>query len=389
MMVAVAFWTVLVVGLFGIVRWGVRVLPRENMQILATMPRWRGQDGTWEGVNLTWYGVLQALAVVTSVGLSLVLGCAADVPVFYGVALTGLLLLCCMPAARLVARLVERKKGTFTVGGAVFVGVLLAPWLASLLDRFDGSRHGLVAISALAVCYPVGEGIGRLACISFGCCYGKRLDQCGARLQNLFVRIPPAIVVGPTRKAAYAGGCEGVPLLPVPALGAFILSGAGLLGIALFLAGYFRSAGMVALTIAFAWRFVSEFLRADYRGRSAISLYQWMALLSWAYGVAAFSLLPATRDFPFVARGLRALWTPMALSSLGALGVATFIYLGVSRVTGAKVTLRVHSEHKLEWNRSVDVDTPLAGEASCRSYVTAASEDSRYHASVTSIARHP
>jgi hypothetical protein len=38
------------------------------------------------------------------------------------------------------------------------------------------------------------------------------------------------------------------------------------------------------------------------------------------------------------------LWTPPALLSLAALGVAVFVYLGVSQVTGATVTLKVRSD---------------------------------------------
>ncbi len=339
----VAFWTVLAVAAMAILVWGVRVLPREHMQILATMPLRRAPDGQWEGVNLTWYGVLQAFSTVVSVALALVLAVSAEVPILYIVALTGLLLLICLPAARVVARLVERKKDTFTVGGAVFVGILLMPWLAQILDRMGGESHALASMSALAVCYPLGEGFGRLACISFGCCYGRRLNRCGPWLRRIFGRVP-AIVVGPTRKAAYAGQCDGVPLLPVPALGAFVLCAAGLLGVALFLFGNFRGAGVSALLVAFLWRFGSEFLRADYRGGGRVSAYQWMALLSIGYALGTFCLLPATARRPLVSRGLAFLWTPSALLLLAGLGVAVFVYLGVSRVTDARVTLKVRAD---------------------------------------------
>lgn len=337
------FWIGLAAGSIALLLWGLRVLPREHMQILATLPLRRAPNGQWEGVNLTWYGVLQAVSSMLSVSLALVLARSADVPVLYGVALTGLLLLFCLPAARLVARVVERKKGTFTVGGAVFVGVLLMPWLSLLLDRISGASHALATLSALAVSYPLGEGLGRLACISFGCCYGRRLDSCGPWLRRVFAHAP-AIVVGPTRKAAYAGACEGIPLLPVPAISAVVLSGTGLVGVALFLWGNFRGAGVLSLVVAFGWRFVSEFLRADYRGRGSVSAYQWMALSSVGCAIATFLLVPPTSGAPQVSRGLAMLWTPPALLSLAALGVAVFVYLGVSQVTGATVTLKVRSD---------------------------------------------
>ena len=335
-----AFWLVLAALEIGILFWGVRVLPREHMQILATVPLRRAPDSRWEGVNLTWYGLLQAISITMAAALALVLAHAAGAPLLYTAALTGLSLLVCLPAARLVARIVERKRGTFTVGGAVFVGIMTMPWLAFLLDRLAGVGYALPTISALSVAYVIGEGLGRLACISFGCCYGRRLDGCGPWLQRVF-RHAPAIVIGPTRKAAYAGGCEGVPLLPVPALSAVLLSGAGLAGVALFLDGSFRGAGAAALVVAFVWRFASEFLRADYRGGGRISAYQWMALLSLVSALATFVLLPGAAGAPLVLRGLRVLWTPAGLLAFAGLGAAVFGYLGISRVTGASVTLKV------------------------------------------------
>jgi hypothetical protein len=338
----VEFCVVLGMLQIGIVAWGVRVLPREHMQILATLPRRRGPDGQWEGVNLTWYGVLQAVSAVMGSALALILAHSVGVPVFYVVLLVGLALAVCLPAAGLMARVVERRKGTFTVGGAVFVGILSLPWAALLLDHLFGVHYALASLSALSISYVFGEGIGRLACISFGCCYGRRLDSCAPWLQRLFRHIP-AIVVGRTRKASYAGGCESVPLLPVPALSAVVLSAAGFAGVALFLSGSLRNAGAWPIVVGYAWRFVSEFLRADHRGRGRLSAYQWMALISLPLALGMFGLLPGTAEVPSVLRGLDALWTPVGLLSLGALGVAVFAYLGVSRVTGATVTLRVRA----------------------------------------------
>ena len=44
-----------------------------------------------------------------------------------------------------------------------------------------------IVLAALAIGYILGEGLGRLACLSFGCCYGKPLDQCGKVVSILFV----------------------------------------------------------------------------------------------------------------------------------------------------------------------------------------------------------
>jgi prolipoprotein diacylglyceryltransferase len=335
-----AFGLVLVALDSIILAWGLRVLPRENMQILATIPWRRIESGLWQGVNLTWYGIMQTVGMLLAVALALVLSASASVPVYAVAVVVGLLLAVGLPSSGFVARLVEHRKGTFTVGGAVFVVTLFLPWLALGLDRVSGRDHALIIVSALAVAYPFGEGIGRLACISFGCCYGRRIDQCGPVLRALFAR-QPAIVVGPTRKAAYAGHCEGVPLIPVPALSALVLSAGALGGVGLFLAGSFRLAGVVSLAVAFTWRFASELLRADYRGEGRLSAYQWMALVCLVYSTLALGLLPGSERLPEVSRGLMVLQSPIVLGALAALGLATFGYLGVSKMTTATVRLEV------------------------------------------------
>lgn len=341
------FSSALAAGVAVLLSWGLRVLPREHMQVLATIPVQRREDGLWRGVNLTWYGVLQMLAMVLAVALALVLAGAAGVPLAMLGVMVGALLALGLPAARWVARLVEKKQGTLTVGGAVFVVTLCLPWVALGWDIFRGSRHALPGLAALAVAYPLGEGIGRLACISFGCCYGRRIEDCGPRLRALFAR-RAAVVIGPTRKAAYAGGCEGVPLIPAPAMSALLLSAAGLAGVPLFLSGAFRAAGLLALGLAFAWRFLSELLRADDRGAGRLSVYQWMTLAALIYVVPVFALLPAAERQPEVVEGLRTLGSPVAILALLALGVMVFVYLGVSTVTGATIRLEVRSEVRSE-----------------------------------------
>jgi hypothetical protein len=211
--------------------WGLRALPRENMQILATIPWRRLESGLWRGVNLTWYGVMQTAATLLAIALALVLAGSAGVPVPTTAMSIGLTLFLAMPSARLVARLVERRSGTFTVGGAVFVATLLLPWLARAMDALGKTDHALHLLGALAVAYPLGEGLGRLACISFGCCYGRPIDHCGPTWRRLIGK-HAAVVVGRTRKAAYASGYEGIPLVPAPAMSAIVLLAA--MGLAVF-----------------------------------------------------------------------------------------------------------------------------------------------------------
>jgi prolipoprotein diacylglyceryltransferase len=313
-----------------ILAWGLRVLPRENMQILATIPLRRIEGNLWRGVNLTWYGVTQMTGMVLAIALALVLAGAARVPTHVLVLVIGVMLAVALPAAGLVARLVERRRGTFTMGGAVFAAALFLPWTTLALDVAFGSDHAVPIISALAVAYPLGEGIGRLACISFGCCYGRRMDDCGPWLHALFGWWP-AVVVGTTRKAAYDGQCEGVPLVPAPALSALVLSSASL-GVSLFLDGDFRAAAVLSLSVAFLWRFASEFLRADdrgngrgkRRGKGRLTAYQWMALACLVYVVSALGSLSTPVRQPDIHQGLALLASPLTLLALAALGVVVF-----------------------------------------------------------------
>ena len=87
------------------------------------------------------------------------------------------------------------------------------------------------------------------------------------------------------------------------------------------------------------WRFLSEFLRADYRGAGRISAYQWMALAGSVYAVGFSLLWPHAASLtPDVIQGLALLWTPGAILLIGSLAVFVFIRMGVSTVTTAHIT---------------------------------------------------
>lgn len=50
----------LALGCALLLAWGCKVLPKEHWQILATLPVRRDATGSWQGLNLTWYGLLTA-----------------------------------------------------------------------------------------------------------------------------------------------------------------------------------------------------------------------------------------------------------------------------------------------------------------------------------------
>jgi hypothetical protein len=135
--------------IFGcVLAWGFTVLPREQWQILASIPIARDGRGGWHGLNLTWYGVLSASANVIGTALSLVLLEALQIPLGMALCLVATTLAVSVPAAKWVARLVEKKRSTFTVAGASLLGFSLGPWIAWAHLRF---WPGLSADSSLLV----------------------------------------------------------------------------------------------------------------------------------------------------------------------------------------------------------------------------------------------
>jgi hypothetical protein len=297
-------------------------------------------------MNLTYYGVLSASAYTVGVALLLALMSSIGVPRFASCAVIVTLLGLCVPASRWVARIVEKKQHTFTVGGASFVGIILAPWTIALFNALLGlfgsaSAPVLPTLAAISIAYAFGEGIGRLACISFGCCYGQSLREARPLWGRLFSHFH-FIFTGQTKKIAYASGLDGQPVIPIQALTAVCYVATGLVSMALFLGSFYGAAFLLSVGITQAWRAFSEFLRADYRGDQPISAYQIMAALAIVYSLLVFHALPSSKTIdPDIALGLQALWDPAMLLLLQALWVATFLYTGRSSVTASTLTFHV------------------------------------------------
>jgi len=335
----------LATGCAAAVWYGHTYLPQERWQILASVPVRKDSEGRWEGVNITWYGVLIATAKVCGAGLALTLLTGMGIPLPVVLATVALILGASLPAAKIVAKFVERRQSTFTVAGASCVGFTISPWIVFGLARlgvFPAAEDfpTMSVLAGLVVAYPLGEGLGRLACVSFGCCYGKPLDQCGATIQNLLA--PWAITFeGPTKKANYEGRLQGRPLVPIQ----LITSGVNLLitvgALELLLHEFSRSAYLLAVAGSQTWRVISETLRADYRGGGKISAYQWMALFSAAYAIATSVVLPNPPVSINLLQGLQALWNPLAIISLQGLWISIVWYMGRSTVTAATLAFRV------------------------------------------------
>jgi prolipoprotein diacylglyceryltransferase len=329
--------------------WACKTLPGERWQMLAAVPVAKDADGRWRGINLTYYGLLTANAAVTSVALLFVLLTALGAPLGATVAIVVVEMALCMPAAKLVARIVEKKACTFTIAGAFFVGVVTVPWAISLVNWSVSGISGspipvTAAFAAIAIIYAFGEGLGRLACISFGCCYGKPVSQLPQAIQRVFNHWH-FVFFGQTKKIAYASDLEGERVLPIQAVTSVLYLCTGLATTLLFLRAFYATALVLSLTVTQGWRVVSESFRADYRGNGTISAYQWMGFLSIPYMLAVVFFFPAPPSAkPNILAGLCALWDPAVVLFLQGLWAALFVFFGKSMVTGSAISFHVHHD---------------------------------------------
>ena len=343
----IGFWFIigLVFCLTLLFTWSFRNLPAERWQILGTIPLRKQGDDTWQGLNLTYYGLFNANAYTAASALVFLLLGAVGISNSVIFALVVTVLAVCMPAAKITARLVEKKKHTLSVGGASFVGMILLPPMVFAAGRIFNIHCPTAILAAVAIAYAFGEGLGRIACISFGCCYGKPLSDTHPLIQRLFSRAC-FVFSGPTKKIAYAHGLDGTRVLPIQAVTAVLYCTIGLAGLVFFLLEWFRTAFLVPLVVTQLWRFASEFFRADYRGDRRISAYQLMGLVSIVYSlIVVFLLFPLPNPtIPDLRTGLGRLWHPAMILFLQGLWVTSFLYTGTSQVTSAQIRFGVHRE---------------------------------------------
>ena len=330
--------------------WGFKHLPGERWQMLAVIPKSKDSDERWQGVNLTYYGFFLATGQIFAVVLLMILLGAAGVSLAGTLLATALILGVCIPASRIVAILVEGKRHTFTIGGASFVGILLAPWCVILaekiLNTFSEYRLPMLPVlSAMAVAYTLGEGFGRLGCISFGCCYGKALRDCSPFMQRVFSRTA-FIFQGPMKKAIYEGRTGDQPLIPIQAMTCILYCLTAISGSFLFLRGCFPAAFLLSISVTQVWRILSETLRADFRGFSKTSAYQKMGGLAVLYVFLIVPFLDTPQlATPVIAEGIGLLWHPGIIIGLQAFWLVTFAVFGRSTVTTSTLSFQLIREH--------------------------------------------
>jgi Prolipoprotein diacylglyceryl transferase len=326
--------------------WGFKVLPDERWQIMATIPVRKIDSERWDGVNLTYYGLFSANAYLVSVAMMLALFGAIKVDIKAAFALVLIMMAFCLPMARVIAMIVEKKAHTRTVGGAVFAGTLVAPLAISIVNGIMGpsiSIPVMPAIAALAISYSYGEGMGRLACISFGCCYGKQLSQCAPFLQKFFGK-RNFIFSGKTKKIAYESGLDGEHVVPVQAVTSVLYIATGIACTYLFLNTHYVASFLVSVLVTQGWRSVSEIFRADHRGEGRISVYQIMGIAAIIYSFILWKWSPDSNLRADVTEGIQTLWQPELIIFLLLLWLGIFLHTGCSKVTGSIVSFHVHED---------------------------------------------
>jgi hypothetical protein len=200
------------------------------------------------------------------------------------------------------------------------------------------------AYAAIAIAYAFGEGLGRMACISFGCCYGKPLSDSSGLLKRLFAG-RGFVFFGSTKKIAYAGGLEATEVIPIQAVTAVFYTVCGLIAAGMYLSSHHTGAFLLATIATQGWRSISETLRADYRGEGNVSAYQIMGAIGVVYAIAAAHFLAhEPTGLPDLSAGLKSIWNPSLILFLQFIWMTIFLYTGRSTVTGATLSFHVHQD---------------------------------------------
>jgi hypothetical protein len=201
-------------------------------------------------------------------------------------------------------------------------------------------------LASFTVPHALGEIPGRLACVSFGCCYGKPLSRMHPFIRRLF-NGREFVFSGKTKKIAYEEHLEGRKVFPIQAVTCVVSMIIGLAGLFLFLKGLYIAAFLTGLIGTQSWRVISEFFRADFRGLAKFTLYQRLSLNAIGYAIlfALFGPRTAAPAGADLAAGLNSLWHPGVILFLQALGIVIVLFLGRSRVTRATVTFDVIEEN--------------------------------------------
>jgi hypothetical protein len=154
----------------------------------------------------------------------------------------------CVPAAKILARVIEGKANTLTIGGASMFGLFLAPWIVAAMNTVfhgDGGGGHIAAARRVGdcrdcVCVRGGDGasgLSQLRLLLWSASESESSLACPNCLRSIM-----RCLSAETRKAAYERNLEAVPLVPIQAMTAAVsvASGHGRALAVLSAAGWWR-----------------------------------------------------------------------------------------------------------------------------------------------------
>lgn len=329
-----------------------RKFTQEKYQFIAAVPI-KKNGNVWKGINFTFYGFITASSIVLGISIFYLLMLMQSYPGIMIILVVAPILIVGILSAKFLAILIEKKKSVFSVGAAVFVSFLISPFVVYFVNNYLGSMLGIEIdfmyfMSAVSVSFLFGEGIGRLACISYGCCYGKPVGSLSPIWKRVFKKIN-FVFYGKTKKIAYASNYDEIPVVPIQAITSIVCNTIGVLGLYLLMNGYVFLSFLISSIWVFLWRFLSEFMRSDYRGGvKQVSLYQVFSLVSIVYAILIalisnhfFVINFKSYDLIVV---LEKFWSANTLVILQLVWFFCFVYFGKSNMTTSKIEFAVKEE---------------------------------------------
>jgi len=171
---------------------------------------------------------------------------------------------------------IQRPLATALKPGFAFQGGLVGAALGVVGVAAYADVDFFLLMDAMALGFPLGHAIGRVACHTYGCCHGRPTR---ARLAIRYTN--------PDSKAVWHSRLHGVPLHPTQLYSA--LGNALLFLVLTVLACHPLRAGEIAaayLVLGSAGRFLVEFVRGEPTPRRmGLTPFQWVAIASFVCGV--------------------------------------------------------------------------------------------------------
>ncbi len=314
-------------------------LPKEKYQFLLVIPYKKINNEEWRSLNITYYGLFNALGY--SLGLFLCLFNFFALGIEKLDALYNLILIftICMPISKLIPIYVEKTKHGFTIAGALFFGIITTPISTFLVYFFQGKLNLfydnlLPILSTMSVSFLLGESIGRLGCISFGCCYGKKVEEVNNTFLKKVFNNFNTVYYGDLKKASYASNLNGIKTVPIQAMSVLINLILSFIGQLLFLESNYTLSLVITILGNQLFRFFAEFLRADYRGSDTITIYQKMSIINIAIITLIIYIFPSNKGILLdIQRGINYVFEYKVFIAILFVFFISFFYTGISTAT--------------------------------------------------------